>query len=204
MLVRNRTKATSLAVNTTYRVPFPALSLPCGHILSHPRRTQAPHGLRRVQKPAWTYIEMGLTLFYCTTQRNEIPNSERTLRGLTLSFRRLHSAPGIIGQEWLRHYRAIHTGRREHLGVTLLGPGHGLGNKELQQVCPSNDGIVKAVGEMTNAIGDGALLINFVHVAKSHLRFPGVCDVRLLMCATETLSGWNGLPLSSEITKSRC
>ena len=42
-------------------------------------------------------IEMGLTLFYCTTQRNEIPNSERTLRGLTLSFRRLHSAPGIIG-----------------------------------------------------------------------------------------------------------
>jgi len=86
-----------------------------------------------------------------------------------LSFRRLHSAPGIIGQEWLHHYRVIHTGGREHFGVTLLRPGHGLGSKELQQVCPSNDGIARAVAEMTNAIGDGALLINFVHVAKSHL-----------------------------------
>lgn len=86
-----------------------------------------------------------------------------------MSFKRLHSAPGSIGQEGLHHHRAKHTGRSEHFGVTLLGPGHGLGSKELQQACTSNDGKGKTVAEkITSVTGDGVLLINFAHVAKSH------------------------------------
>jgi hypothetical protein len=76
-------------------------------------------------------------LLHCMT-KSKFQTAKDAPARLTLSFKRLHSAPEGKGI-WLKEEVAAiqsqtpHTSGREHLGVALPGSRHGLGSKVLQK-----------------------------------------------------------------------
>lgn len=141
-------------------------------------------------------VETRLTPFYYTARPNENSKTAKALAlRLTLSFKRLHSAPESIGQVRPHHHQvAERTSRREHFGFTLPGSGHGLGSKVVTVNSKRTRQMVRCVARIvaepriTSAIGPCALLINFVHVVPPVFTLP-----RVVLGSGETLPDWDGL-----------